>query len=71
MHKAQKNAIEIAEINGINPATVIRVFDTGFSKSYPCWKINDGLVIYENDPDCVVSIEVRPGRLVPAQLNGE
>lgn len=64
MHKAQRTAIETANLNGVDPATVRRVLDSGFPKGYPCWRVRDDVVIYEDDPGTVVSIIAAPGRLV-------
>jgi hypothetical protein len=66
MHKAQKTALETAELNGIDLGGVRRCLDTGYPKRFPCWRVSDHVVVYEDEPNCVVSIVAKQGRLVEA-----
>ena len=47
------------------PEGARRVIDTDFGET--AWEIAPGVLVYDSEPDCVVSIHLgdRPGRLVP------
>lgn len=64
-HPALDFAIETANENGYtaNPA---RLLDKHFPESYPCYEITPGLVVYEDEPNTVVSVQWKPGRFVTA-----
>jgi hypothetical protein len=67
MHRAQKYARRVARDNGYDPEQVARFFDTSYRARFACWQIQRGLVVYEDDPDCVVSLATHEDdRLVPA-----
>lgn len=65
VNPAELFATEIARENGWH-GPVTRVLDTEFPQCFPCYVITPGLVVYEDEPDCVVSVENRPGRFISA-----
>jgi hypothetical protein len=63
MHKALKFAIETALDNGYQ-CDGIRYRDASFAEQFPCYLIAPGLVVYEDEPDCVVSVGADENRFI-------
>jgi hypothetical protein len=67
-HPAQAFAAEVAKENGFTVEPK-RLLDTSYPANYPCYAIalteTSGLVVYEDEPDCVVSVMNEPGRFEP------
>jgi len=70
MSTAHKMAIEIARLNDIDLTKVRPALDTHTEQFSPCWVILEAPdraeVVYEDDPDTVLSARNRPGRFVTA-----
>lgn len=65
MHPAKRTAVETAKLNRLDEATP-RMIDTDYAKRFPCYQVIPGIVVYEDEPDCVCSVEAREGRFIPA-----
>ena len=74
-HPAQRKARRIAIANGYPLANVQRRIDTSFPQRFPCWIIAEAskwaVVVYEDEPKCVVSTGNYEGRYEVVALEGE
>lgn len=73
MHPAQKEARAVARSSGFDAAKVKRMIDTEFAKPYPCWMVTQkrgqwAIVIYEDEPNAVVSVGNKTGRFKQATV---
>lgn len=68
MTKAHKEARSIARFNGWKDSDVFRARDTLFAKRFVCYVVKEwdhcAVVIYGDDPLCVVSTGNHEGRFV-------
>lgn len=56
---AQQTAQAVAKERGFPEPR--RMLDT-FNDDAPAWTVTRGVVVYEDEPDCLVSLGVEPGR---------
>lgn len=61
-HAAKQTAIDVARDNGIK-TDAPRMIDADHGA--PCFEIMPGLIVYEDEPDCVCSVEWRADRFIP------